>query len=459
MRLHIAAYLGAMEKIGFHGTVLVEQKGQLLLSRGYGFADRERQQRNTAETVFDIGSITKQFTAAAILKLEMQGKLSTEDPLTRYFANVPADKQQITIHDMLRHQSGLVGNVGGDYEAITTGAFIDSVLNAPLEFSPGSGFSYSNVGYSLLAIIVERVSRSSWESYLYEQLWKPAGMEHTGYSRPAFDREAVAIGYDEEQVLWGLPTEKAWDGNAPFRHLLGNGGVLSTTADLLRWHHALLGTNILSYEAKQKYYHPILRADEDSTSYYAYGWDVSLTEWGSRRFWHNGTNRVFYADYVRFPEDEVVIIVLCNNAHQYFARIAFEIARILFRPSYQPVIPPPDNATNRAFTQRIINALRTSDSGEAQQLFDAKAPDEMLLEYRMRQEGFESIDRGESGLALRLFAFNVRVYPGSAKALQALGEGYMETGNNEEALKYFRRSLDLEPENPFVRDMLVRLTR
>lgn len=108
----IESYLSALETVGFHGSVLVALRGDVLLSKGYGFSDRQAQARNSDETIYDIGSITKQFTAAAILKLEMQGKLSTEDPLSKFFPDFPADKQNITLHDLLRHQSGSTGNVG-----------------------------------------------------------------------------------------------------------------------------------------------------------------------------------------------------------------------------------------------------------------------------------------------------------------------------------------------------------
>jgi CubicO group peptidase (beta-lactamase class C family) len=455
--MRLASWLKAMEHIGFNGTVLVEVAAKRLLSQGYGLRDRERQLANTPETIFDIGSITKQFTAAAILKLEMLGKLSTDDPLSKYFARVPEDKQHITIHDMLRHQSGLCSNVGRDYDAMSSAAFVDTVLRSPLRFAPGREFSYSNIGYSLLAMIVEQTSGQSWEDFLYTQLWKPAGMEHTGYSRPRFQRDVLAVGYDEEQQLWGQPTDKEWDGDAPYWHLLGNGGVLSTTGDLLRWHHALLGETILSANAKRKLYHPVLRENESGDSYYAYGWDVSVTETGSIRYWHNGTNRVFYADFLRYPDDEVVIIMLCNNAHPYFARLAIEVSRMLFRPHYTPEVPAPDNAINRAFTQRLISLLRDSGLQAAKDQYSRKSPEEDVLDFRMRREGFTCFDNGEPEVAMRIFELNLHAHPRSAKALEALGEGYMETGHKEKALNYFLQSLAIEPDNPFARDMISKL--
>ena len=188
----------------------------------------------------------------------MQGKLSTGDKISKYFQNVPPDKSGITIHQLLRHSTGLPGVVGGDYDKITEAEFVEKVLSAPLRFPVGTRFSYSNVGYSLLALVVEKVSGQSYEQYLYENLWKSAGVEMTGYTRPNFDKKLIAVGYRTEE-RWGKPTEKEWDKDAPFLHLKGNGGILSTTGDLFRWDQALLTDKILSKEAKEKYYHPALK--------------------------------------------------------------------------------------------------------------------------------------------------------------------------------------------------------
>src|SRR5690606_25577086 len=140
-------YLSELEKTGFYGSVLVELNNRKVVTNGYGFSDKEKLIKNSANSVFDIGSITKQFTAAAILKLEMQGKLSTDDKISKFFKNLPGDKEDITIHDLLRHQSGLIGNVCKDYEEITESEFLDKVFSSKLRFEIGSQFSYSNVGY------------------------------------------------------------------------------------------------------------------------------------------------------------------------------------------------------------------------------------------------------------------------------------------------------------------------
>ena len=259
----VRAYLDTLEQEGFSGTVLIEFEGKVVVSKGYGYSDVQNRRKNSARTVFDIGSITKQFTAAAIMKLETEGKLSTDDKLPKYFEHVPADKSEITIHQLLRHSSGLVSTVGRDYEKITGAAFMDTVMKSPLKFRSGTAFSYSNIGYSLLGMIVEKVSGMPYEKFLYQTLWHPAGMEQTGYKRPDFNNDIVAIGYDRSDHAWGKPTEKPWDEDGPFWHLKANGGILSTAEDMLRWDHALLTNRVLSENARAKMFHPKLRQGED----------------------------------------------------------------------------------------------------------------------------------------------------------------------------------------------------
>ena len=170
----IQSYLQKLEEVGFSGTVLVEVDGEKVISKGYGHSNAAQKIRNAPHTIFDIGSVTKQFTGAAILKLEMQGKVSTADKITKYFVDVPSDKSEITIHQLLRHSSGLPSNVGGDYEAITESDFVDKVMKSTLRFPSGTDFSYSNIGYSLLAMIVEKAAGQTYEAFLQENLWKPA---------------------------------------------------------------------------------------------------------------------------------------------------------------------------------------------------------------------------------------------------------------------------------------------
>ncbi len=456
---HIENYLLELENVGFYGSVLVALRDDLIISKGYGLNNKERLIKNTPTTIFDIGSITKQFTAAAILKLEMQGKLSTEDTLSTYFEDITKDKENITIHDLLRHQSGLLSNVGKDYEKISKEEFLKKVYSSELRFEVGSGFSYSNIGYSLLAMIIEKVSGQTYETYLNENLWKPAEMQMTGYTKPNYDTDSIAVGYYRDDRIWGKPTDKEWDTTAPYWHLLGNGGILSTTEDLFKWHKALMTEQILSKEAKDKLYHPELRAEETEASYYAYGWDVSKTSRNTTRVWHNGGNNILYADFLRFIDEGTTLIMLSNKSHPNFDELNQEIAQILFNPEYIPVIPVADTEINRNFTNHIIKTIQDSGLEKAKKEFQNKETNQSMLEFIMRSEGLNHLYNGKPEIAMHIFQMNVFVHPKAAKALQSLGEGYMETGNNELALQYFKESLHINPDNSFAKDMIKMLEK
>ena len=187
---------------GFSGVLLVAKDGQIVLDKGYGLANKENKTPYTAETVFTVGSITKQFTGAAILKLEMQGKLRTRDKISKYFKDVPPDKTDITLHQLLTHSAGFIHALGDDYERLTRDEVIKRALASKQRYVPGAKHEYSNVGYSLLGVIIEMVTGGSYERFLHDNLFKPAGMTKTGYVIPKWKRENLAVGYREDGSRW-----------------------------------------------------------------------------------------------------------------------------------------------------------------------------------------------------------------------------------------------------------------
>jgi CubicO group peptidase (beta-lactamase class C family) len=451
-------YLDTLEARGFSGAVLVELDSSRVVSRGYGLRDRARGLKNTPTTVFDIGSITKQFTAAALLTLEMQGKLRVGDSLGMYFPNSPADKACITLHQLLRHASGLPSTIGRDYEKISARAFVDSVINAPLLFTPGTRFGYSNIGYSLLAMIIEKVSGQPYEEYLYANLWKPSGMESTGYRRPQFNPELIAVGYDREGNVWGKPTEKTWDNDGPFWHLRGNGGILSTTEDLARWHHALLSETILTPAARTKYYHPALRSTETTDSYYAYGWDVHRTPRNTLLLRHNGANGIFYADFARYIDDGVTIIALMNQMHPNFRDVNAELARMVFDPAYMPPIPIADNAANRALTASLVTLSIEQGAERGLEAYTRRARGEDLIEFRVNERGYDLLRENQYSQAIEVFRLNVFAFPESDNAYDSLGEAYLSAGLTDRAIENYRKSVALNPGNMNAIEILKTLT-
>lgn len=321
---------------GFSGALLVSD-GTHLLHKCYGLADRANAVACDEQTAFDIGSVTKQFTGAAILKLEMQGRLSVADRIDRFLTDAPPDKRGITVHQLLTHSGGLPPAVGDDYEALSREAFVSRVWATPLRRQPGTSYEYSNVGYSLLAAIVEVVTGQAYEQYLREHLFAPAGMMHTGYRLPAWAATQVAVGYRDE-TAWGKPNEKPWGPAGPYWNLLGNGGIISTTGDLYRWHQALLGEAILSQSAKTKYYTRHIEEGAGAGTYYGYGWALFPTPRNTTLVTHNGGNGFFFADVLRYLDERVTVILLTNAARPEFRAIPREIARTLLQPGYRPSV-------------------------------------------------------------------------------------------------------------------------
>jgi CubicO group peptidase (beta-lactamase class C family) len=324
------AHLTKMVRRGYSGTVIVAKGGEIILQKGYGYADREKGRPVTPDTVFTIGSISKQFTGAAIVKLEMQGKLRVTDTIGQYLENVPGDKQAITLHQLLTHTSGLPNAIGSDFDtSATRDAFLRLAMGAKLESKPGTKHNYSNVGYSLLGMVIERASGMGYEAYLREHLFKPSGMLHTGYQLPEFDEASLAIGYKDDKV-WGTVLGHPMLEDGPTWHLRANGGIHSTTGDMYKWHQALLGTKVLSDEAKTKYFAP--HADEGyGDSFYGYGWVTMTTQRGTKLLAHNGGNMIFSADFRRYIDDDVVIFHATNNSKFSPDNVSEQLERSIFR--------------------------------------------------------------------------------------------------------------------------------
>jgi CubicO group peptidase (beta-lactamase class C family) len=319
------------EQQGFSGSILVAHKGDLLLRDGYGFSDKQKQIVNAPETIFDFGSLTKQFTGAAIVKAETLGLLTVEQKLSVFFPNVPEDKANITLHQLLTHSAGFEDVLGDDYDLIDRDEFLDLALTSKLKFAPGSGYSYSNVGYSLLGIVLEDVSGQTYESFLRAHLFNMTGLEATGYTLLKNDsfQDQIAVGYRKGD-LDGRPTEKPWMDDGPGWHLRANGGILTTVEEMYRWIRALNEKKVLDERALMKYLTPYVKEDEGS-GYYSYGWVVDSGTLG-RVYWHDGGNGIFSAVACNFPETETIIIIASNDSTIDASDLVEELITIIGAP-------------------------------------------------------------------------------------------------------------------------------
>ena len=284
---------------GFTGSVLAAIDDKVILHEGFGWIDRLGTNPVLPDTPFWVASITKQFTAAAVLKLAEEGKLSVEDPIDKHFENIPEDKRGITIHRLLTHTAGLRQNYAAD-GIIDRGEAARLILEKPLKAAPGQGFGYSNDAYNLLAILIEIVSGETYEAYLRRSLFEPAGFLHTGFwEHPGHESVAEIHGEvapEVRQANWG------------FR---GAVGIYSTTGDLYRWNQVLQGNSVLTRESCRKLVAAHISLGE--TERHGYGWFLTRTPRGSTAVWTRGTEGFGHnAILMTFPEEKVVLAAVSN---------------------------------------------------------------------------------------------------------------------------------------------------
>ncbi len=354
-------HMSRLEAYGFSGALLVAKGGEVVLQKGYGFADADRKAPFTADTAFDIGSITKQFTAAAIVKLEMQGKLTVQDPIGKWFDGVPDDKKAITLHHLLTHSSGMDDVFGDDYDEMPRDELVKQALASKLLWAPGGAdgrYQYSNAGYSLLGAVVEKASGQPYEIYLKENLWKPAGMTRTGYrlQEPGPLARGVRDGKD-----WGTPLDHAWAPEGPWWNLRANGGVISTVGDLYKWNQALEGEAILSKEAKAKLFTPHVAEGEEGSSHYGYGWAIFKTPRNTRLIAHNGGNGIFNADFRRYVDEGIVVIIGSNRSDFPSIPAVGPLTRLIFAADYTP--PPAVVKLDPADLQKLAGTYTLPTGG------------------------------------------------------------------------------------------------
>jgi CubicO group peptidase (beta-lactamase class C family) len=296
----------------FSGQILVARDGRIVLHQAYGLADRDSMRTNTVETVFDIGSITKQFTAAAILALAEEGRLAVTDTLGRFLPDLPAPKSGLTLHALLTHSSGLPQYSGEDYDPLTGESFRAWLDTVSVEFSPGERFQYSNPGYSALGIVVEAVSGRRYEEFLHTRLLEPAGLTGTGYRVPRRESGELAVGYSPAEGRVGSPLDRFWHPDGPSWNLRANGGILSTAVELYHWQQALVSGRVLSAKSVEQLVTGYIDAPRPNRRY-GYGWYVNTNEVGRRWTDHTGGNGAFFA-LLRWYEEPDVVFAITSNA-------------------------------------------------------------------------------------------------------------------------------------------------
>ena len=303
-------------------AVLVLHDGQPVFRRGYGLAVVEDRTAVTAQTNFRLASVSKQFTAAAILLLAEDGKLGLDDPLKRWLPSLPAAADAITLRQLLSHTSGLL-----DYEDLmapgaTTQVHDSDVLHL-LEtqdrtyFAPGSAYRYSNSGYALLALVVGKASGTGFAGFLRERIFLPLGMRDTVAHQDGVDEVARrAYGYSQADGRWQRTDQ------SPTSAVLGDGGIYSSLDDLARWDAALYDQRLLKASSLKQAFSPATATDEPDVPFYGFGWRLN-----GQAQWHSGESIGFRNVILRYPGQRLTVIVLTNRNDPAPYPLALQIVR------------------------------------------------------------------------------------------------------------------------------------
>ncbi len=323
-------YLNAMEKYrNFQGDVLIEKDGQILVRTAYGMSDVEKNIKNKNSTKFPIGSVTKQFTAMAVMQLQEKGKLDVKDKLSKYISDYP-NGDKITIYNLLTHTSGIPNFPSASditafkTEDIKTEDCINIFKNAPLDFEPGSRWSYSNSGYILLGYIVEKVSGISLENYLTQNIFTPLKMNNTGVCY----KNGVKM-FDSNGYTGYLEVQPTGD-ETLLKVAFGAGFMYSTIDDLSKWADALSSEKLVSKKTMDQIFKPYENTLADG--FYGYGWFVPESGTGEI---HHGGNTVGFTSMMSVDFDKKLnVIILSNKGYSDLTTVKNTLRNIVLGENY-----------------------------------------------------------------------------------------------------------------------------
>ena len=435
----------------FNGSVLVSDQGKVIYKNGFGLANMEWNIPNQPNTKHRLGSITKQFTAMLILQLVAEGKLDLQTPITTYLPDYPkANGDSITCHHLLAHTSGIPNYTSFPQfmeeisrDPYTPEEFVKMFADKELEFRPGEKFSYSNSGYFLLGVIIEKLTGKSYEQMLQEKIFTPLGMKDSGYDNHADILKNRATGYEKQGRDY--VNSDYLDMTIPY----AAGSMYSTVEDLYKWDQALYTTKLLPEEYMSMYFEPQISAW--GNTHYAYGWVVGYTEIGNSTdsiyaIGHGGGINGFNTNITRTTSDKSLVVLLTNTGVGPLGGaplndITKAILAIIHGKGY--------DMAKQSVADVVLAIIEAEgiDKGIARyhQIKDSK--DYSLNEAEMNAMGYVLLRSDRKDEASKIFQLIVEEFPLSFNAYDSYGESLMRLGKNELAIKNYRKSVELNPNN------------
>jgi len=446
----------------FSGALLIVKNGEKIFSKGYGLAIKEKKIPFTSGTLASMGSITKAFTATAILKLAEQGKLSVTDQLKKYFPEIPSDKANITIHQLLTHSSGFhefLQNDGGDFEKIEKDEFLKRAFTEPLAFNPGEKAVYTNVGMSILGIIIEQVSGTDYESFLKKYLFEPSGISGIGYHSRYSDSDNIAHGYKEGKDWGTIPQHFINAGGGPFWNLKANGGLEASLNDMFLWINAISNNTILNAASVGLMFTPhIAEEGNNGRIRFGYGCNIQQSRRNTKVVDNGGSNGIYFARLIRYSDEGLIFYMVTNESTINANMVLPNILQLYFQGSItQDALAMQEN-NGGPLADKIYNILirsKTSDLGKELEKENIRINNDMIL----LEAGQRLIKENKTDEALALYQYYTKSFPNIIVAWNDLGDVYQMINNKEEAIRCYKQALTLRPDNQRAKNNLEKLTK
>lgn len=432
----------------FSGAILVVDQGEIIYKNAFGMANMEWDIPNKVNTKFKIASMTKSFTALLIMQLVAENKLDLHKPISTYLTDYPKENGiQITIHHLLTHSSGIGRDAANLEKYNTPQAMVGKFANVPLQFKPGTGFKYSNSGYTLLGYILETITEKSYEELLQEKIFKPLKMKNSGFFRHRPLIKNMAYGY---YLNFGeYYDNESSDGATAY----AAGAIYATVEDLFLWDQAINTETLLP----KKYRDQILKKHiVDGNAHYGYGWELRDKPIGTtlekvKTVGHSGSIGGFRSMYTKIPSRNASIIILNNTSHSFRNSLTTAITGILYNKPYNfPLIP-----LAKFMVKTIEN--KGIDEGILFYKKHKNSPKYHASEQELVVAGYKFLHADKPKHAAKIFKLATEVFPDRDNPFDSYAEALMTLGKNDEAITNYKKSLKLNPKNNNAIKMLAKL--
>jgi CubicO group peptidase (beta-lactamase class C family) len=429
----------------FNGDILVTEQGKPIYKKALGYADKNSGRKLNNETVFYLASVSKQFTTMAIMILKEQNKLSYDDHLSKYFPEFPAYADSVTIKQLMTHTSGIPDHyqLGVYKKGLSNDDVLEILLKQEhLNFKPGDEFRYSNGGYVLLSLIVEKASETPFPEFMKTNIFEPLGMKNTlVYDKSTPEINNRAVGYNLEG---GLDDYEIFT--------TGAGGMYSTLDDLHLWDQALYTEKLVSKSTLDEAFTSATLKNGDST-HYGYGWAVSDDK-GQKVVQHSGSLSGYRTFLRRNVYNNSGYIILTNYGSAYNDLAIREALNNILegKPYMMPKIP---------ISRKLAQMLKSDDTAsvikEIHVLLDSEPDKYEADEYGINPLGYTYLANQDMEKALAVFKLNVDYFPKSFNVYDSYGEALMKNNEIEKAIINYRKSVELNPDNTNGIEMLKKL--